>query len=138
MSPPEEEDYIEAGADLLLKGWKMLSKACPTCFQPLYERQGKVVCVKCKKDYILVDSLSEIPSAQRTQDNVSASSTLPDSIKSFNFSNIPPELEDTAKTMIEKINVLNKQLKESTDPKEITELSNAINSLVASLRSLTS
>ncbi|NPD87139.1 MAG: hypothetical protein HGN29_00350 [Asgard group archaeon] len=138
MSPPENDEYIEAGADLLLKGWMMLNKACPTCFQPLYERQGEAVCVKCKKDYILVDSISQIPPAQSKQVKREASSTLPNLIKSFDFSNLPLELKDTAKTIIEKINALNNQLKESTDLKEITELSSAINSLVDSLRSLTS
>ncbi|MHA1953678.1 MAG: Sjogren's syndrome/scleroderma autoantigen 1 family protein [Candidatus Heimdallarchaeaceae archaeon] len=138
MSPPENDDYIEAGADLLLKGWKMLNKACPTCFQPLYEQQGEVVCVKCKKDYVLVDSISQIPPAQNKQAKGETSSTLPNSIKSFDFSKLPLELKDTAKTLIEKINVLNNQLKESTDPNEIAELSSAINSLVNSLRSLAS
>ncbi|MHA2255653.1 MAG: Sjogren's syndrome/scleroderma autoantigen 1 family protein [Candidatus Heimdallarchaeaceae archaeon] len=138
MSPPENDDYIEAGADLLLKGWKMLNKACPTCFQPLYEQQGEVVCVKCKKDYVLVDSISQIPPAQSKQAKGETSSTLPNSIKSFDFSKLPLELKDTAKTLIEKINVLNNQLKESTDPNEIAELSSAINSLVNSLRSLAS
>ncbi|MHA2357626.1 MAG: Sjogren's syndrome/scleroderma autoantigen 1 family protein [Candidatus Heimdallarchaeaceae archaeon] len=138
MSPSENEEYIEAGADLLLKGWKMLNKACPTCFQPLYEKEGKVVCVKCKKDYILVDSISEIPPAQREQNEVKVPSSLPDVIKSFDFSKLPPELKDTAKTLMEKISDLNNQLKESTDPKEIEELSRAIKSLIESIRSLAS
>ena len=136
MPPSENDESIKAGADLLLKGWKMLNKACPTCFQPLYERQGKVVCVNCKKDYILVDSASEIPSEGREK-SVSKSQP-PNSIDSYDFTNLPPALVDTAKIMLEKISKLNSKLNEATDPKEIADLSNAIDSLAKSFRSLTS
>ncbi len=136
MSPSEIDDSIEAGADLLLKGWKMLSKACPTCFQPLYERQGKVVCVKCKKDYVLVDSASEMPSNKKNHTTPVAPPS--ESVVSFDFTNLPPTLVNTANVMLEKINKLNARLNDATDSKEIAELSNAINSLVNSLRSLAS
>lgn len=136
MSPSETDDSVKAGADLLLKGWKMLNKACPTCFQPLYERQGKVVCVNCKKDFVLVDSTSEIPSNRK--DHTPPLSQSPKSVVSFDFANLPPVLANTAKVMLEKINKLNARLNDATDPKEITELSSAINSLVNSLRSLAS
>ena len=57
MSPSRESEIsIKAGADLLFKGWKMLNKACPVCVEPIYEKEGKVVCVKCKQEYIMVDS----------------------------------------------------------------------------------
>ena len=136
MSPPETDDSIKAGADLLLKGWKMLNKACPTCFQPLYENQGKVVCVNCKKDYVLVDSASEIPSNLKNHTSPAAQpSELADV---FDFTNLPPTLVDTANIMLEKISKLNAILNDATDPKEISELSSAINSLVNSLRSLAS
>lgn len=136
MSPSENDDSVKAGADLLLKGWKMLNKACPTCFQPLYERQGKVVCVNCKKDYVLVDSSSEIPTSKKV--STTSATKQSESMDSFDFSKLPPTLTNTAKIMLEKIDKLNVKLNEATEPKEIIELSNAINSLVESIRSLTS
>ncbi|MCK4895244.1 MAG: hypothetical protein KAS47_00420, partial [Candidatus Heimdallarchaeota archaeon] len=114
------------------------------CYQPLYKKQDRVVCVKCKQDYILVDSPSEIPQQQRkdTQQKVasapSSNSSLQSNLSSFDFSSLPPALVNTAKILLEKIETLNIQLKETTDPKEITDISNSIRSLVDSLRSLTS
>jgi uncharacterized Zn finger protein (UPF0148 family) len=144
--PPsnDSEEQVKIGADLLLKGWVMLNRACPTCYLPLYKKQDRVVCVKCKQDYVLVDSPSEIPQQQRNnalQKVISApsSNSSPQSnLSSFDFSSLPPALVDTAKILLEKIEILNVQLKETTDPKEITDISNSIRSLVDSLRSLTS
>ncbi len=136
MSPSETDESVKAGADLLLKGWKMMNKACPTCFQPLYEKQGKVVCVNCKKDYVLVDSASEIPTNKKDQQSSTTKSS--ESLDSFDFSKLPPALVETAKIMLGKISKLNAKLDEAIDPKEITELSNAISSLVESIKSLTS
>ena len=145
MSPSDDSDeQVKLGADLLLKGWVMLNRACPTCYQPLYQKKDRVVCVKCKQDYILVDSPSEIPEQQgkNTQETVSSvssdNSSTQSNLSSFDFSSLPPALVDTAKILLEKIENLNVQLKETTDPKEITDVSNSIRSLVDSLRSLTS
>ncbi len=145
MSPSNDSDeQVKIGADLLLKGWVMLSRACPTCYQPLYKKQDRVICVKCKLDYVLVDSPSKIPKLQKenAQKKVtpapSSNSSLQSNLSSFDFSSLPPALVDTAKILLEKIETLNVQLKETTNPKEITAISNSIRSLVDSLRSLTS
>ena len=139
MSPSRDSEIsIKAGADLLLKGWKMLNKACPVCVEPLYEKEGKVVCVKCKKEYIMVDSKSEIPQSKSGEvQQTSESSSLID-FSSYDFSKLPPALADTAKTMLAKITDLNTKLKETSDPKEIGEISSTIRSLIDSLRSLVS
>ncbi|KUG21174.1 hypothetical protein ASZ90_009079 [hydrocarbon metagenome] len=34
-------------AEYLLKGWKMLSKACKSCNSPLFEYKGEIRCVVC-------------------------------------------------------------------------------------------
>jgi len=145
MSPSDDSDeQVKIGADLLLKGWVMLNRACPTCYQPLYQKQDRIICVKCKQDYILVNSPSEIPQQQRkeAQDKATPASTSNSSLQSnlsaFDFSSLPPTLVDTAKILLEKIENLNIQLKETTDPIEITEISNSIRSLVDSLHSLIS
>ena len=139
MSPSRDSEIsIKAGADLLLKGWKMLNKACPVCVEPLYEKEGKVVCVKCKKEYIMVDSKSEITQSKSAEfQQPSESSSLID-FSTYDFSKLPPALADTAKTMLAKITDLNAKLKETSDPKEIGEISSTIRSLIDSLRSLVS
>ena len=139
MNSFEKNDKsVAAGAELLLKGWKMLNKACPTCVEPLYEKEGKVVCVKCKKEYIMVDSKSEFPSTKPTDAAESSKSVSKNDFNSFDFSSLPPALADTAKIMLVKITDLNAKLEETSDPKEIAEISSSIKSLIDSLRSLTS
>jgi len=139
MSPSKESDAsVAAGADLLLKGWKMINKACPVCVEPLYEKDGKVVCVKCKKEYVLVDSKSEMPPTKTSEVQQPAASSSPNNFSSYDFSSLPPALADTAKIMQEKITDLNAKLKESSDPKEIEEISSSIRSLIDSLHSLNS
>jgi len=142
MNKSKDSDAsIKAGADLLLKGWKMLNKACPDCMEPLYEKEGKVVCVKCKKQYVMVDSVTDIPQKSQSTDvhkQETQSTGLPKSVSSFDFSSLPSTLADSAKIMMGKITDLNNRLKETNDPKEIAELSSSIRSLVDSLRSLTS
>ncbi|MCE7747063.1 MAG: hypothetical protein GPJ51_01605 [Candidatus Heimdallarchaeota archaeon] len=139
MSPSKESDAsVAAGADLLLKGWKMINKACPVCVEPLYEKDGKVVCVKCKKEYVLVDSKSEMPPTKTSEAQQPAASSSPNNFSSYDFSSLPPALADTAKIMLEKITDLNAKLKETSDPKEISSISSSIRSLIDSLRSLSS
>jgi len=43
----KEEDEIMA--QYLLKGGKMLAKACPTCGCPLFEYKGETLCVVCEE-----------------------------------------------------------------------------------------
>jgi uncharacterized Zn finger protein (UPF0148 family) len=137
-SSEEQDDSIAAGAELLLKGWKMLNKACPACVEPLYEKDGKVVCVKCKKEYIMVDSKSDLPHDKTSVDKDSPRRVSSNDFSSFDFSSLPPALSDTAKIMLVKITDLNAKLEETSDPKEIAEISSSIKSLIDSLRSLTS
>ena len=136
----DSDASIKAGADLLLKGWKMLNKACPDCIEPLYEKEGKVVCVKCKKQYVMVDSAADLPpkTQQIQTQQLSQKDAMQKSVSSFDFSSLPSTLAESAKIMLNKISELNARLKETTDAKEITELSTSIRALVDSLRSLTS
>ena len=139
MNPSKSDDSVKAGADLLLKGWKMLNKACPSCVEPLYEKEGKVICVKCKKQYIMVDSKTDFPKNQEKDFSKDKPRLISQKTPlSFDISSLPPELAESAKIMLEKITLLNGRLKSETDPKKITELSKSIKSLTESLRSLTS
>ncbi|MHA1668461.1 MAG: Sjogren's syndrome/scleroderma autoantigen 1 family protein [Candidatus Heimdallarchaeaceae archaeon] len=144
MVPSDDsDDSIKAGADLLLRGWKMLSKACPVCLEPLYEKDGNVVCVRCKRDYIVVDSPSQMPQQKQpspipTNSSPPSSDSLASSLSSLNLSSLPPAIAESVNIILSKISDLNSKLKQTTDPKEIVDLSNSISSLVDSLRSLIS
>ena len=46
--PARKEDEIMA--EYLLKGGKMLEKACKTCGCPLFEVKGKTLCVVCEEN----------------------------------------------------------------------------------------
>ena len=129
MSKPSitNDEVIRAGAEILLKGGIMLSKACPDCFSPLYKIQGKTLCVKCKKHFILVDTEQEMP---KSSSPPASSSTLPQTDSSYvktqkipfsyDFSNLPPELSQTASILLVKLSELNKKLKETSSPEEIS------------------
>ena len=142
MSPAKDsDDPIKIGADLLLKGWVMLNKACPKCYQPLYKKEGRVVCVKCKQDYIITDSPTDLNRKKEEEvANAKSQATQPLSTKSnlFDFSSLPPALVESAKTLMEKLSILNTRLKETSDPKEIAEISNSIRAIVESLRTMSS
>lgn len=141
--PNDSDDPVKIGADLLLKGWIMLNKACPNCYQPLYKKDNRVVCVKCKQDYIIADSPADL-AKKKKENEVSSlksspvSSTTSLNTNQFDFSNLPPALVETAKILMGKLSSLNNELKEATDPKRITELSDSIRSIVESLRSMAS
>lgn len=147
MSNPSiaNDEVIRAGAEILLKGGVMLSKACPDCFSPLYKLQDKTLCVKCKKHFILVDAEQEIP---KPSSPPASSTALPQTdssyIKmqktpfSYDFSNLPPELSETASILLAKLSELNKKLKETSSPEEISQLSSSIRSILESLQTLIS
>ena len=124
-----DDDYIKAGAELLLKGAKMINKSCPTCFSPLYEYNKKIYCVKCKQEYVLVDSPSQMPNQQFSAPSRSSNTV----------SQSPPSssvLSETAKVLQEKIAALNSELRVATDPQKIAEITTVIKNLVETLKSL--
>ncbi len=41
------DDAVASAAELLYKGAKMLSKHCPECGLPLFEKDGRVFCSNC-------------------------------------------------------------------------------------------
>lgn len=147
MSNPSitNDDVIRAGAEILLKGGVMLSKACPDCFSPLYKLQGKTLCVKCKKHFILVNTEQEIT---KSSSPPASSSAIPQTVSSniktqkipfsYDFSNLPPELSETASILLVKLSELNKKLKETSSPEEISQLSSSVRSIIESLQTLIS
>ncbi len=41
------DDAVASAAELLYKGAKMLSKHCPECGLPLFEKDGRIFCSNC-------------------------------------------------------------------------------------------
>ncbi|MCS7121855.1 MAG: hypothetical protein NZ895_04570 [Archaeoglobaceae archaeon] len=49
------DEVITQAAEILLKGAKMLSFHCPDCKMPLFEKDSKIFCVSCKKNFEIVE-----------------------------------------------------------------------------------
>ncbi|UJG42506.1 MAG: hypothetical protein K9W46_08880 [Candidatus Heimdallarchaeum endolithica] len=127
------DDYSKAGADILLKGGKMLNKACPKCYSPLYEYGGKIICVKCKQEYVLVDEKSKLQQRKQMSSNQVKSQYQ----ISQHGSNITHEtLLETQSVIMKKLSQLNKQLEISENIDEIISINNAIKSLLETLNKL--
>ncbi|MHA1304201.1 MAG: Sjogren's syndrome/scleroderma autoantigen 1 family protein [Candidatus Heimdallarchaeaceae archaeon] len=133
----DSEDYVKAGADILLRGGKMLNKACPTCISPLYEINGKVVCVKCKQEYVLVSSKAELQAQQQRfelqtqsiphQPNKEGKKTTEATNTAFT---------ETARIIQQKISQLNRELQQTMDVQKIKEITDTIKTLVETLKIL--
>jgi UPF0148 protein len=65
----------EIMADYLLKGGKMLSKACPVCGSPLFEYKGETLCVVCAERG--AESVEEQPEQGPAPETVPAAECLP-------------------------------------------------------------
>lgn len=142
MSEKERSDeHVKAGADLLLKGAEMLNKACPQCRSPLYKYKERIICPSCKKNYKFVETseeLEQIKMAQKhQQSNLNPNDIQSSRETSRNHAIISSaSFEQTAKILQKKIQQINDKLETSVDPNEIKELSEALNSLIKTLKQL--
>ncbi|WP_048094691.1 Sjogren's syndrome/scleroderma autoantigen 1 family protein [Geoglobus ahangari] len=50
-----EDKKISEAVGLLLKGAKMLSHHCPSCYLPLFQQDERVFCPHCKREFTLVE-----------------------------------------------------------------------------------
>lgn len=138
------DDSIKAGAEILLKGGVMLNKACPTCKSPLYKYQGKIICVNCKKQYVLVDDMTDaqVEKQQSEEQSVTAKTQIKSSA-----SNIPAEkshssdiigFDLTVNVLKSKLADLTNLLNAETDPTKIAEIARAIKEITNAIRGLSS
>ncbi|MHA1686361.1 MAG: Sjogren's syndrome/scleroderma autoantigen 1 family protein [Candidatus Heimdallarchaeaceae archaeon] len=140
------DDSIKAGAEILLKGGVMLNKACPTCKSPLYKYQGKIICVNCKKQYVLVDDISDIQrdkklSEEQTIETKSQMKPTETSSISSNKNRVSENIVDfnlTLNVLKTKLADLTTILNNETDPTKIAEIAKAIKEINNAIRDLSS
>lgn len=73
MAVRKDEEIM---AEYLLKGGKMLEKACKTCGNPLFEVKGKTICVVCAEK-----AIAEKPQAPAAAAHGAAAATVPASMQ---------------------------------------------------------
>ena len=97
-----DEEYIEQLADMLKSGATMLGDHCPECNSPLFNIQGEIRCPRCNKRVVKVKVGEELP--------VSASF----------------QLNDVERTILMKIQEVNKLITEEKDLTNLEKLSNLL------------
>jgi UPF0148 protein len=107
---PERKDD-EIMAEYLLKGGKMLDKACPTCGCPLFEYKKKTFCVVCAEKKPVLET------APLPQESVPAKKASPVAEAAASRStSLTPEAEMLSKELSSTIVVLCQRIKNDGDP----------------------
>jgi uncharacterized Zn finger protein (UPF0148 family) len=115
----DEDEGIKALAEALRAGGKLLSLSCPICAYPLIEIDGKKFCKICNNEVVVYKDESELSAEQLK------------ALKQDNKTESP-----MTKTISTKIETLRKKIEETDDPDEIIKLSEAIEKLHNTLKSL--
>ncbi|NHJ48467.1 MAG: hypothetical protein FK733_11845 [Asgard group archaeon] len=115
----DEDAGIKALAEALRAGGKLLSLSCPICAYPLIEIDGKKFCKICDNEVVVYKDESEL---SKEQLRALKQDTKVDSLMS--------------KTINDKIESLRKKIEQSDNPDEIIKLSEAIEKLHNTLKSL--
>jgi UPF0148 protein len=112
---PEKKDD-EIMAEYLLKGGKMLEKACPICGCPLFEYKKKTFCVVCaeKKPVVVAAPVSQITAPVSNASPVQDESASP--TPSPHKSPLLPEAEMLSRELSGTILVLCQRIKNDGDP----------------------
>ena len=98
-------------ADLLRQGATLTEYACPACSSPLFKLRSKDLwCASCQKRVILVKQGDPEPEAPKA-----------------------PVFSSLESTLIGKIQQIEKQLTEETDPEKITTLGATLSTLLENL-----
>ena len=107
----ERKDTIRKMADLLKQGATLTDLACPACSSPLFKlKNGDLWCEHCNKKVIV---LKEGESPQEAT---------------------APELLSTLETtLLTKIQDIEKQIREETDPEKLQKLTDTLEALLKNL-----
>jgi len=110
----KNSENIKIMADLLRQGATLTEHACPACSSPIFKlRSGDLWCASCQKRVIIVKEGEPEPEAKETP--------------------VFSRLETTLMTKIEQIE---KQLAEETDPEKLTTLGATLSSLLENLEKI--
>jgi UPF0148 protein len=107
----KNSENIKNMADLLRQGATLTEHACPACSSPIFKlRSGDLWCASCQKRVIIVKEGEPEPEAKET-----------------------PVFSRLEKTLVTKIEQIEKQLAEETDPEKLTTLGATLSSLLENL-----
>ena len=98
-------------AEMLRRGAKMLSITCPECSSPLFQmKSGEIYCPHCKREVKIVEEGRDV-----------------------NRVTLAASLE---RTLISKLNLIQKQLESEEDPLKIKELSDTVVSILNAIKQI--
>ena len=110
----ENSESIKGMADLLRQGATLTQLVCPACSSPLFKLQNKDIwCAKCQKKVIIIKE------GDPELEEVKA-----------------PMFSGLEKTLMTKIQNIEKQLAEENDPEKITKLGETLSSLLENLEKI--
>ena len=107
----KNSENIKIMADLLRQGATLTEHACPACSSPLFKLRGKDLwCASCQKRVLIVKEGDPEPEAPRA-----------------------PVFSSLESTLMGKIQQIENQLVEETDPEKLTTLGATLSSLLENL-----
>jgi len=110
----KDSENIKKMADQLRQGATLTGHSCPACFSPLFKIKGKGLwCVSCQKPVKIAKEGENEPQTKKT----TVSSTL-------------------ETTILNKIQELEKQLIEETDPEKLGKLGSSLSILLENLEKI--
>ena len=106
-----DSENIKIMADLLRQGATLTEYACPSCSSPLFKLRNKELwCAKCQKQVIIVRQGEPEPQPQKA-----------------------PAFSSLEATLLTKIQHLEEQLAQETDPKKLETLGTTLSALLENL-----
>ncbi len=133
----KKDNHIKKGAEILLKGGKMLDKACPNCSLPLYQYKNSVMCVQCEQDYqFITTTKNKIEFDEKTAFTTNATNVAFRSNKQVLSEPPPAFIVESEQILSEKIRYINKLLKETFELEKINELTVVLKTLVTTWKKL--
>lgn len=110
----KDSENIKIMADLLRQGAALTEYACPACSSPIFKlKSGDLWCASCQKRVILIKEGDPEPTA-----------------------NEPPVFSRLETTLMNKIQQIEKQLAEETDPEKLTALGVTLSALLENLEKI--
>jgi len=110
----ENSETIKVMADLLRQGATLTQHSCPACSSPLFKLQNNDIwCAKCQKRVIIVKEGDPEPENSKA-----------------------PVFSGLEKTIMTKIQNLEKQLAEENEPEKITKIGETLSSLLENLEKI--
>jgi UPF0148 protein len=111
----DEDQLIKKMAKLLQEGATMLDKTCPKCNSLIYRLPNKkIICPSCNSEIIIQKEPSSVEKIQKNSPNS----------KEFKF-------EDLLRTVLSKMDVLNKKLQDEIDYGQMDKIITIINKLLS-------